>query len=436
MDRGSFRRPKPNSNRPRIGLIPAVTIAAFVIAAMFAILILRDRHNSSDSGAAPTVTPAVQATATAAAPTLTPVSTPHPATPTTTGALEPTSAPPYLQSNDPDIAAAVDGLIADKDGVYGVLITKPDGTVLYSKNSETPFVAASLYKLVLLADIYRKIDAGTVDRAKQLVVLASDFEVDNGEDSYFTTENVGASFTVERLLFATGAYSSNVAAKMLLTLTNPNSLANEAALLGMTGTHLFVNPSDLANWPPAAAPDSTDAEIAQAVAFDVADAAGAMTNLTTPADMARYFQLLLAGKIVSKSASAEILDTLKTQMIDDRFPALLPSGTEMAHKTGNLDFVVHDVGIIYSPTGPVILIAMVEADSDDNIPTAIEQRLALIAFGTLDVPPLDDGTGTETPNPDNGNADAGSNASDGNADTGAGADGGNADQSASADSGG
>jgi len=385
MDRERPRRNGPDSNRAKPNWVLPATILAFVIAAFFGALLLHGR-NHSPGVPPPAATVALPATATTAATIATPSAIP--VTPATS-ALAPTSAPPYLQANDPQVADAVNALLGDNGGVYGILMTKSDGTVLFSKNSVTPFVSASLYKLVLLADLYRKINAGTLDRAKELTVQQSDFDPDNGEDSYFTPESVGQSLTIERLLFAAGAYSSNVAAKMLLTQTDSVSLNNETVLLGMTGTHLFVKPGQLPGWPPTAAPDSTDSDVATAVAFDVGNAAGNSTNLTTPADMARYFQLLLAGKVVSKAASAQILDILKTQMIDDRFPVLLPPYAEMAHKTGNLDYVVHDVGVIYAPAGPVILIAMVEADSDDNIPTLIEQRLALIAYGQLDVPPLD-----------------------------------------------
>jgi beta-lactamase class A len=86
--------------------------------------------------------------------------------------------------------------------------------------------------------------------------------------------------------------------------------------------------------------------------------------------------------------SAAILDILKQQAVDDRFPCLLPFETEMAHKTGNLDHVVHDAGIIWTPDGPVILVAMVENAEDDAIASQVIQQLALIAYHDLDEPAL------------------------------------------------
>lgn len=410
--RGTQRNAKP----PGISPTTLVTIGAFLIAGIFAVLILKDRSGGG-SNSTPTATAvALVSTVTSAPPpgTPAPTATALPATPA--AALEPTSGPLYGQPNDPDVSSAVESLLQNTDGVYGVVIMKPDGSVLYSRNSETPFVSASLYKLVLLADIYRKIESGAVAKSDQLQVLDSYFDPENGEDSYFTPDNVGSNFTVERVLFAAGAYSSNVAAKMLLTLTTHQSLATEADLLGMTNTHLFVDPTTLPNWPPAAAPDSSGADIAAATAFDLNDASNGSTNLTTPADIARYFQLLLDGKIVSKAASAEILDILKTQMVDNRFPVLLPEGTEMAHKTGDLDHVVHDAGVIYAPDGPIILVSMAEGDSNDDIPIEIEQRLALIAYGDFDIPPIDLAPADASGNAGEGNASSGDgNGSGGNA---------------------
>lgn len=394
MDRSRARRTSPGAPRRNPTPVIFITVVALLIAGTFAVLAFRDRRDSTSNAPSPTA----QAVVVPATTTPTPVvaaSAPAPTRPAATAAvakaasIDPTSPPSYNQGNDANVEAAVNSLIDGYDGIYGILMTTSTGEVLYSKNSETPFVTASLYKLVLLSDLYRKIEAGTITKTQELPVLDSDFDSANGEDSYFTPDNAGTSFSVDTLLFAAGAYSSNVAAKMLLTLTTRESLVNEAALLGMNNTHLFVKINQIANWPPVAAPDSSDAEVATAIAFDATDAGTETTNLTTPADMARYFQLLLQGKIVSQTASAEILGILKTQMVDDRFPVLLPSDAEMAHKTGNLDHVVHDVGIIYSPTGPVVLVAMVEADSDDNIPTEVEQRLALIAYGDFDVPAID-----------------------------------------------
>jgi beta-lactamase class A len=43
------------------------------------------------------------------------------------------------------------------------------------------------------------------------------------------------------------------------------------------------------------------------------------------------------------------MDLLKDQRVNNRLPQGLPGGTVIAHKTGDLDGVVHDAGIVYGP---------------------------------------------------------------------------------------
>lgn len=298
---------------------------------------------------------------------------------------------PDERSVDP-ITAAINDLLEDEDGVYGVILMKPDGTLLYNRNSETPFVSASLYKLILIADICKAIDEGRLFLETPLYVDWSYFQEADGTDSYFSIDFAGYETTVEEALLATGAYSSNVAAHALLTLTSPEELNAAAVDLGLTGTFLFQDPSTISAWPPVAKSDSTAADIALSEEMIGTYSSDGQVNLTTPRDMALYFQMLLSGDVVNKSVSKMIIEILQQQQITNRIPALLPPDTKTIHKTGNLDFVIHDVGIVYAPDGPVIIIAMAQGQSNDDRATAIEQRLGLIAYGQLDVPPMPEGT--------------------------------------------
>jgi beta-lactamase class A len=321
----------------------------------------------------------------------TPTPSPNPTMVPTQGTTLPSSpiavaATPEL---DPNVAAAVDKLLAGADGVYGVVLMKPDGKLLYSRNATTPFIAASLYKLILMAEIYQQRERGDIEFTDTVALEEEYFPLWNETpDPYFPLTYIGADVTIEEALFATGAYSSNVSARALLTLTSPEELERTAQELGLSDTHMFVDIAELENWPPTGSTDMLLDQADDAFSFIEAAAVDGPVNITTPNDMCLYFTKLMRGEIVNPHVSQEIFGILEQQKIGDRFPMLLPEGTRLVHKTGNLEHVVHDVGIIYGPNGPVILAALAEGQTNDELAYQVIQRLASIAYGESKVLPL------------------------------------------------
>jgi beta-lactamase class A len=78
------------------------------------------------------------------------------------------------------------------------------------------------------------------------------------------------------------------------------------------------------------------------------------TNLAQPqqtsaADVGKLFSRLYDGTLLSPSSTQRFMGLLKDQRVNNRLPVGLPAGTVIAHKTGDLDGVVHDAGIVYGP---------------------------------------------------------------------------------------
>lgn len=80
--------------------------------------------------------------------------------------------------------------------------------------------------------------------------------------------------------------------------------------------------------------------------------------MTSPSDIETFFIRLYRGQLLSQSSTTAFLDTLKKQEINDRLPAIVPSGITVAHKTGDVYDVIHDAGIIYSPGGDYVFVIM------------------------------------------------------------------------------
>src|SRR5262249_55839022 len=78
-------------------------------------------------------------------------------------------------------------------------------------------------------------------------------------------------------------------------------------------------------------------------------------------------------QLVSPASSDAMLSLLANQQRNDRIPMPLPQDVPVAHKTGELTHLRHDAGIVYAPSGPYLMVAMVE-----NAPSEPAARDAIV----------------------------------------------------------
>jgi len=71
--------------------------------------------------------------------------------------------------------------------------------------------------------------------------------------------------------------------------------------------------------------------------------------------MVRLLELLHAGTVVSPDASKDILEILKMQQDNSGIRRHTPDDVPVANKSGALDALRSDVGIVYTMNGPVAL---------------------------------------------------------------------------------
>ena len=111
-------------------------------------------------------------------------------------------------------------------------------------------------------------------------------------------------------------------------------------------------------------------------------------NVSTPEDMAAILKRLYHGQIVSPGASATMLDMLKGCRDRRMIPRDLDPTLSIAHKYGSSGRIKGDVGIVFLPTGPLILSAFTLAAEDnshgDRVIAEIS-RLAVEAFSPVSI---------------------------------------------------
>lgn len=202
----------------------------------------------------------------------------------------------------------------------------------YTLNEVEPFPAASLYKLVLLAAVFKEVENGQIKLDESMTSTKSHLvdilgETDFGYEKM--PENI--TFTVEEALARVGRISDNFAAIMLTDRLRqvPQKEGEEGLLIQMTN-EIGMKNTDF----------STDPII------------------TTALDIGTFFKALYAGRVVSQKSSAEIVRLLDLNQLDNRIPAKLPAEVKVIHKTGELALVRHDAGIVYLPNRPYLIVLL------------------------------------------------------------------------------
>ena len=221
---------------------------------------------------------------------------------------------------DRELESSLTDHLSGLDGVCGVAaVNLKDGRTV-SIDVDSSFPTASMYKLFVMYRVFQALDRGSLS-PNDTVTIEEDDVIQDEPDGGFAP---GDTPTVSKALEAMITLSSNAAA---LALTRDiggwPEVESAARELGMTKT------------------TTVDGDL-----------------WSTPSDMAHFFQLLASQSLVGKSASVKMIGLLLQQTVNDRLPALLPPEAAVAHKTGELDDVWNDAGIVYGTGGSYVIVVM------------------------------------------------------------------------------
>ncbi len=248
-----------------------------------------------------------------------------------------------------ELAQRLDQLAASFPGGAGIWIADPtNAKPLYAHNADESVVAASLYKLAILAEAERRVDGGQL-RYADAITIEDDDITDDG-----SFEPAGTQLSVDEALEAMITISDNGAALALWHVLGPENVNLTLRSQGIKDFHVALD-------------------------FDE-------DNAATPRAVGTLLTLLAKRELISAAASDRMISRLTRQQINNRLPAALPDGVVVAHKTGNLPGITHDAGIIYTKFGPRVVVVMTwdayESDAD-----AFIADVGSLVYGAVLEPP-------------------------------------------------
>lgn len=244
---------------------------------------------------------------------------------------------------------AIERALASFPGDVAVVVSDPRAGTTYEHGADRIFASASLYKLAVMVEAYRSAAAGGVSLDDSAVTITDDDMIDDGVET-----DSGTVLTVRDALERMITRSDNSCARALLRLLDTHQVNATAQAIGLGATRI-----------------NTTLPEAERTADE---------NTTSARDMARLFSGLVRGTVVSPAASAEMLGVLSRQQINDRLPTGLPDGTPIAHKTGNLDGVAHDAGVITTPLGPRVVVLLTDGFGDYGDVVSLAAQVASDAY--------------------------------------------------------
>ena len=201
----------------------------------------------------------------------------------------------------------------------------------FSINGDKKVLSASMIKLLILAELMKKISENKFSLSDTIMIADS---MKTGGDGVLKELNTGHHFTLKELATLMIVVSDNQATNILidfLGMENINQLGKE---LRLKKTFLGRKMMDIE---------------ARKKGYD---------NYTCADDISSLLKLIYQEKLINKEASQLMLDILLRQQQGERLQRYLPSDIKIAHKCGDLDNLENDGGIIWLGDRAYILVVL------------------------------------------------------------------------------
>lgn len=220
-----------------------------------------------------------------------------------------------------------------------------------SYHEDEPMMAASVIKLFVMTEAFRRFEEGTLS-PDQMAVMKREYCVPScGALTYL---HDGIEVTVLDLVTLMIIFSDNTATNVLIDLLGQEQINQTIKSLGFEKTLL------------------------QRKMYDTQKAARGIQNYITAAETGRLLRMMYEGRLISEKASSQMLKILKNQQLCSKIPfylQALPEEPEIAHKTGEDTGITHDVGIVYGREPFIVCFCGNETDTP-----ALERAMAEISF--------------------------------------------------------
>ncbi|MEN9616485.1 MAG: hypothetical protein RL022_1907 [Chloroflexota bacterium] len=285
----------------------------------------------------PTSVPPTSVPPTSVPPTsVPPTSVPPTSVPLVVGVSPVTTRDLILPRSDAALLDAIETSLPIDRNAASIAVVHLETGASATVNGDRIAVPASLYKVGVLVEAFRQIEAGLLRLDETLRLLPIDWAPGAG----ILQGRIGTQVTINDALRLMIGISDNTAAHAVVRRIGVDRVNANNQRLGLSNTRYYIDDR----------PDTT-----------------------TAADMARLLSLLATGRLAGVEATGQMLDLLQQVQPAAWLPRGVPSTIAVAHKSGQLDSVRNDAGIVFGPTGRYVVVVLT-----DNRPNAMKGENAIV----------------------------------------------------------
>lgn len=218
-------------------------------------------------------------------------------------------------------------------------------------NEQETFHAASTMKTPVMIELYKQAadrkfslsDSVTIRNEFKSIVDGSLYSLNAGDDSQQELyTQIGARRTVYDLMYQMIIMSSNLATNLLIEMVDGKNVTKTMRELG-----------------------AAKIQVLRGVEDNKAYAQG-LNNTTTAYDLMLIYDKMAKDEIGNATVCSAMINILLDQKFNEIIPARLPADVKVAHKTGSINGVQHDSGIVFLPDGKKYVLVLLSRKLEDE----------------------------------------------------------------------
>lgn len=235
------------------------------------------------------------------------------------------------ESKLPQTYAITNPELTNLPGRWAIAVKDLKSNDTYFHNADQKFPAASIYKLAVMYKTYDSIKKGEL--SKEDIVTGEKSQLDQ---TLSGTDQPNQNQNPENISMSVGE-----ALRLMITISDNYTAILLSERLGWQNIDKFLEEQGLAG-----------------IDLVQKDAPSATAN-----SVLALLERIYNHTAVDYQASREMQELLFAQTVNDRIPKYLPEGTRVAHKTGELDTLRHDAGIVFGKKSDYVVVFLTETNN-------------------------------------------------------------------------